>query len=91
MRKIEHCCDTYFRVEICKTVTRLRSHVVGCVAGRHQHPVVRSQLFRESEIADANRLRIPRVVRVQDVRRLQIPATGWEGVNFFPKSLPASA
>ncbi len=58
-----------------KTVTRLRSHVVGRVAGRHQHPVVRAQLFRESEIADANRLRIPRVVRVQDVRRLEIPTT----------------
>jgi hypothetical protein len=67
-------CDTYFRVEN-KNLTNLRSHVVSGVAGRHQHPVVRSQLFRESEIADANRLRIPRVVRVQDVRRLEIPAT----------------
>ncbi len=71
---MSQCCDTYIFVLRSKNFTYLRSHVVGCVAGRHQHPVVRSQLFRESEIADANRLRIPRVVRIQDVRRLEIPA-----------------
>jgi len=62
------------------TLPYLRGHIVGRVARSHQHPIVRPELLCEPEIADPNRFRIARVVRVEDIRRLEISA---QKLNYF--------
>ena len=45
----------------------LRGHVVGGVAGGHQHPVVGPQLLGESKVADSNSVWISRIVRIENI------------------------
>ena len=53
-------------------LTYLRSYEVGGVAGCHEEPILRAQLLGEPEVTDAQAGRGTRLVRVEDIRRLQV-------------------
>ena len=51
----------------------LWGHVVGSVAGGHQHSVVSPQLLGEPKVANPNGFGVARIIRVENIRGLQVP------------------
>lgn len=71
--------------------THLWSYEVSGVARRHQQPVLRSQLFGEAEVADADGLGVPALVHVQDVAGLQVSVDHLRERRHFNSKHPAAA
>lgn len=63
------------------TPTNLRGHEVGCVARRHEKPILSPKLLRKAKVTDAQALRVPRLVHIQDVTGFEVPVDnlGTEG------------
>lgn len=62
----------------------LRGHEIRCVAGRHEQPVLGSQLLGKPKVADSDGFRVSRLVHVQDVTWLQVPVDDLQGREHRP-------
>ena len=65
--------------------THLGCHEVGGVARCHEEPVLSPQLLGKAKVTDAQALRVPRLIHIQDVAGLEVPVhdLGAEGPGQF--------
>ena len=65
--------------------THLGCHKVGGVARCHKEPILSPQLLGKAKVTDAQALRVPRLIHVQDVAGLEVPVhdLGAEGPGQF--------